>query len=279
MIVLAGALAGLLAGIVLRWALTSTFASPTFQRHNHRGLTIPTAAGLIVILAVLAVETALVLIRAAGSDVGSETIPGRRLVALGGLGFALVGLLDDMTGVGQSHGFRGHLRLLLRGQLTTGGIKLFGGAAIGILVAGTLEPLSLQRVVVDGALIALCANLANLLDRAPGRLLKVVIVCFAGLLASAWTSVDLFGPAVAVGAGLALLVPDLREQLMLGDAGANVLGAALGLGLVLTTGPDVRLGALGLVLALNLASEVVSFSRVIDRVPPLRWLDRLGRLP
>jgi len=27
---------------------------------------------------------------------------------------------------------------------------------------------------------------------------------------------------------------------------------------------------------LNLLSEVVSFSTVIDRVPPLRWFDRLG---
>jgi hypothetical protein len=33
------------------------------------------------------------------------------------------------------------------------------------------------------------------------------------------------------------------------------------------------------VAGLNLTSEVVSFSRVIDRVPPLRTLDRLGRRP
>ena len=31
-------------------------------------------------------------------------------------------------------------------------------------------------------------------------------------------------------------------------------------------------------LALNVAAELVSFSAVIDRVPPLRWLDRLGRV-
>jgi hypothetical protein len=39
----------------------------------------------------------------------------------------------------------------------------------------------------------------------------------------------------------------------------------------------VRAGALVAVLALNLASEKVSFSRVIERTPPLRALDRLGR--
>ena len=32
-------------------------------------------------------------------------------------------------------------------------------------------------------------------------------------------------------------------------------------------------------LALNVAAELVSFSRVIDAVPPLRWFDRLGQSP
>jgi hypothetical protein len=34
-----------------------------------------------------------------------------------------------------------------------------------------------------------------------------------------------------------------------------------------------------MLVALNVASELVSFSRVIDRAPPLRILDRLGTLP
>jgi hypothetical protein len=29
-------------------------------------------------------------------------------------------------------------------------------------------------------------------------------------------------------------------------------------------------------LAVNVAAELVSFSRIIDAVPPLRWFDRLG---
>jgi hypothetical protein len=40
---------------------------------------------------------------------------------------------------------------------------------------------------------------------------------------------------------------------------------------------EVRIGALVVVLALNLVSEAVSFSAVIDRVGPLRWVDRAGR--
>lgn len=66
---------------------------------------------------------------------------------------------------------------------------------------------------------------------------------------------------------------------MLGDAGANVVGAALGLGVVLACSPGARNAVLLVVAALNLVSERVSFSRVIAATPPLRAADRWGRLP
>ena len=87
----------------------------------------------------------------------------------------------------------------------------------------------------------------------------------------------LSGLAVVAGAAVALVFDDLREHLMLGDAGANPLGAVAGLGLVLTVGPGTRNAALVAVVVLNLLGELVSFSRVIDAVPPLRALDRMGR--
>ncbi|MCZ7628432.1 MAG: hypothetical protein M5U19_04970 [Microthrixaceae bacterium] len=79
------------------------------------------------------------------------------------------------------------------------------------------------------------------------------------------------------GAAVVLLRPDLREQMMMGDAGANPLGAATGLATVLVFAPSVRVAVLVVLLALNLASEWVSFSQVIERTPPLRYMDRLGR--
>jgi UDP-N-acetylmuramyl pentapeptide phosphotransferase/UDP-N-acetylglucosamine-1-phosphate transferase len=83
--------------------------------------------------------------------------------------------------------------------------------------------------------------------------------------------------AAAVGAGAAVLHDDLAERTMLGDAGANALGAALGLALVAREGRAARLVHLGVVTALTLASEKVSFTRVIERTPILRELDHLGR--
>ena len=83
--------------------------------------------------------------------------------------------------------------------------------------------------------------------------------------------------AVVVGASLGLLLDDLRERLMLGDSGANVLGGVLGLGVVAVGSPVVRLAVLGGLAVLNGLSEWVSFSRVIERVAPLRVLDQAGR--
>ena len=66
---------------------------------------------------------------------------------------------------------------------------------------------------------------------------------------------------------------------MLGDCGANALGALLGLQLAATNSRAVRTAVLGAVTALTLASERVSFTAVIEATPGLRELDRLGRRP
>jgi len=80
-----------------------------------------------------------------------------------------------------------------------------------------------------------------------------------------------------VGAAAGLLPADLGERRMLGDTGANLLGAVLGLAVVLETSRPVRTGVLLALVLLNLASERVSFTKVIDATPGLRHLDRLGR--
>jgi UDP-N-acetylmuramyl pentapeptide phosphotransferase/UDP-N-acetylglucosamine-1-phosphate transferase len=280
MLVAVGVASGALASLVLWRAMGPILELPLFERENFRGRALPTAAGLVMVVAVVVVESAITVVDALGADVDPLALEPRRLAVLGVLGFGLLGLLDDLGGAGQSGGFRGHLRALARGLLTTGGLKLFGGAALAIVVvaAGT-EGRSTGRLIADAALVALSANLANLFDRAPGRVLKGGGVVFAVLAVATGAGPELAGTAIAVGAALGLLVPDLRERCMLGDAGANPLGAALGVGVVVSCNPTTRLVVLAGVAALNLLSEVVSFSRLIDRTPPLRFLDRLGREP
>ena len=66
---------------------------------------------------------------------------------------------------------------------------------------------------------------------------------------------------------------------MLGDTGANALGAAVGIALVAGTSQGTRVGALVVVALLTVASELVSFTEVIDAVAPLRVRRSLGSAP
>jgi len=272
-----------LAGAVLAaglWVLMApSFGAEVFTRENFRGRTLPTAVGVLIALVVLAVDAVVTVVVAADVDVDDAAVAGLRLATVTSLGFALLGLLDDLGGAGESGGFRGHLTALVSGRLTTGAAKLFGGAAVGVIVVSYREPDSLGRVLADGALVALAANLGNLFDRAPGRTLKLSLVAFAVLVLLVGAEPALAGVALVVGGGAGLLTADLSERMMLGDAGANVLGAALGLGVVIGCSPGVRTAVLIVVAILNLASERVSFSRVINAVPPLRAADRWGRQP
>jgi hypothetical protein len=149
---------------------------------------------------------------------------------------------------------------------------------------GIFEPSGARRrhragrvldVALAAGVIAGTANLLNLLDLRPGRALK------AGLLLGVPLAAGRGGGLAAgpVGAAAALLPDDLDERIMLGDSGANALGALLGLALAARTGRMGRAVALTGLAALNLAAERVSFSAVIDATPALRVVDRLGRRP
>jgi UDP-GlcNAc:undecaprenyl-phosphate GlcNAc-1-phosphate transferase len=277
-------LLGLGVGVLAWRSLQPTFAHPALQRENHRGAAIATAGGLVLVVAAVALEGTARLVEVVAADAGHEPVElatriPRLMVLVAVLGLGALGLVDDLVGDGESGGFKGHLGALARGRLTTGALKLFGGAAV-CLVAVSLDIVAAPgRFLADAALVALAANLGNLFDRAPGRVGKISVLCFLVLAVATGFDARLAGTAVVVGAGLAVLVPDLREKVMLGDVGANVLGAALGLGVVVACGPLVRTVVLVLLALLNLASEAVSFSSVIARVPPLRAADRLGRPP
>lgn len=192
----------------------------------------------------------------------------------------VAGWWDDRRGDERPRGFTGHLAALRGGRLTGGLVKLVTGGLAGLGIGVTLlrGPKPAGILIAIALIVALTANLINLLDRAPGRagktflLLAVPLVAFGDPL---WRIIA----AGAIGAVIAALPLDLKAKAMLGDAGANPLGALLGLGLVVAVGwslPALAGWAVGL-LALNLASEKWSFSAVIERTPWLARLDHLGR--
>jgi UDP-GlcNAc:undecaprenyl-phosphate/decaprenyl-phosphate GlcNAc-1-phosphate transferase len=279
MTVTLGFVAGVVGALVAWRLMRPVFASAFLARLNYRGHTLPTAGGLVVVLVALGGEAAISVLLRAGLDIDPGNT-GPRWTALGvALGFGLLGLLDDLVGDASARGYTGHLTALVKGELTTGGLKLFGGAAVALVVAGWVDHPGVGWLLVDAALIATAANLGNLLDRAPGRTVKVSTLGFVLLVLIGRLPAELVGVALVCGAGVGMLRADLAEDEMLGDTGANVLGGAVGLGVVLVAPDWVRLVVLVVVLGLNLASERVSFSAVIDQTPALRAIDRLGRRP
>jgi UDP-N-acetylmuramyl pentapeptide phosphotransferase/UDP-N-acetylglucosamine-1-phosphate transferase len=267
---------GFLASRLVWLLLRPVFGADVFARENYRGHGLPTSAGLVLAVAVVGVEAVRIVAAAAAGD--DSRVNGPRLgVLVLAVGLALLGLVDDLAGDGERRGFRGHLQALAEGRLTTGGLKLFGGAAVAMVAVAAARPASgLGYLVADAALVALAANLGNLFDRAPGRTIKVGAFGFLVLALAMRAEPALAAAAVVVGGALGLLADDLGERLMLGDTGANLLGGVIGLAVVVAGSPVVRLATLGAVLVLNGISEWVSFSRVIDGFAPLRAIDRFG---
>jgi UDP-GlcNAc:undecaprenyl-phosphate/decaprenyl-phosphate GlcNAc-1-phosphate transferase len=199
-------------------------------------------------------------------------------LAAAGAGAAAFGCYDDLAGRGDRRGFRGHLGALAQGEVTSGAVKIVGIGAAGLAAAGLLGG-SPADVVVNAGLTAGGANLVNLFDLRPGRAIKVALGGSA--LLAAGTPGRARGAAcralaAPAGAALAMLPEDLAERAMLGDAGANALGAMLGASAAGLSRP-ARVALLAAIVGLTAASEVVSFTAVIERTPALRWLDMLGR--
>ena len=279
MSVVLGVVVGALTVQFLRVGAAGMLASPTLQRPNYRGHLLPTGAGVLIVIALLVIEAG----RAILGSVGVGDDPGltiqRSEVLFAAFGFGLLGLIDDLVGSDERRGFRGHVSALFHGEITTGFLKLFGGAGVAVVLVATPGFATGRRLLVDAVLIALAANLGNLLDRAPGRTIKAAIVAYLPLAFVLGTGAVGVAIAPVMGAAIGLLYDDLREGLMLGDAGANVIGATLGLGVVLGRGEVTRGTALGVLVVANIAAELWSFSAIIDRVPVLRWFDRLGQRP
>ncbi len=283
-----GFVLGMIWSLVVWSGLRATLSRPVFRRTNYRGAELSTAAGIAVPVAVWCSAAVVALVISIGAEPDPFAVVSLQMTALAVGGFGLLGLLDDLAVDEGASGYRGHLRALFSGRLSAGALKMVVGPAVALVVVQPASGDSFWWLLIDGAIVALAANLANLFDRAPGRVTKVATIgggalLVATVLGGSGSVADLvpglFGGAIVLGAAWALLMPELREEMMLGDAGANPIGAALGLAVVLTQSTTVRAVTVLVLFLLNLASERVSFSAVIDRVGVLRAIDRFGRRP
>jgi UDP-N-acetylmuramyl pentapeptide phosphotransferase/UDP-N-acetylglucosamine-1-phosphate transferase len=265
---ISAALAGVLAPGALR-------ALP--KRPNFRAVQLPFPMGVVAVVAgILTLGVMALWDKVAEPDDGTFQVfwDGPDFTTLF-LGVAFLGLLDDLLNA-DPRGWRGHGRAALRGAFSTGAFKAAGTFALAAAVLFTPGEQALE-ILLAVFVVALATNLFNLLDLRPGRSWKAFLLLGAVILVIDRRTELLRVVGPFAGALLVLGVLDLRERCMLGDTGANLFGAMAGVWLVLVLSTAGQVVAAVVLIAVTIFGEFASISATIERLPPLRFLDSLGR--
>lgn len=264
--------------------LLHLFSSELWLKENYLKVPVSCSGGPLVILLCF---TTLALVTPFIYFFGEGVIDFQNFYALLALvtGLSLLGWLDDFGGSSIKRGFKGHFGALLRGEVTTGALKAFGGGALSLLVAISFSE-TWYLIVLNTLIMALSANFFNLLDVRPGRASKVFLLFSAGLLIWLW-QFPLRGEhlqplwlvwGAIFGVIVVLLWYDLKGRLMLGDSGSNLLGGVLGFSFALSSFNMIyKLVALTFLMVMHLIAEFSSISLLFDKIYPLRLFDRWGR--
>lgn len=271
-----GLAAALAAFLLPRWAADMSRTGLAERNFRGREVAAPLGAALVAVALIALVPLALLDDRADLDLLEPEL---RRWIVYV-LGVALLGVVDDLLGrrdvTAAPRGWRNHAAAVARGELSTGAIKAVGALGLAAFVVSGRGRESLDYVVDVGVLL-LATNAFNLLDLRPGRVEKVFAVLLAALCLGAWTALPLESLGIFVGPIFVGAALTLRERAMLGDSGSNLAGAVAGVALLQSLGPDGAKFALGVLVVFTVYAEFRSVSALIDRVPPLRRLDSLGR--
>jgi len=239
-------------------------------RQNYAGNQIPTAAGISIIAAVTV-----------SYFLAAVLLPGNRMEIISALAvilsIGLLGLMDDLLGTRDTTGIKGHLSMLLKGCLTTGGLKALGGGGLAFGFS-LLFSHGLLQIFLNTFIIALFTNAINLTDLRPGRAGKAFLIIGGFFLAG---SIYHFSAATvllvpAYGSVLAFLPFDLKGQVMMGDTGSNVLGITLGIVSVLMLPLVWKFVVLTLLVLLHIYTEKYSLTETIKRITVLRLIDEWG---
>ncbi len=257
------------AALALAPALRRSLADGGLVRQNYRGAALPFPFGIVIVFAaVVALVPLAPLDELTDGDVLSAQLG---TIALYALGVAALGLADDALS-GPSRGWRGHGAAVLHGGFSTGALKAVGSLGLALLVLRGHDDYLLAVLV-----LVLATNLFNLLDLRPGRAAKAFVLLAAGLTIGAWDVDPLWALGLFAAPVLVAGFYDLRERVMLGDTGSNLIGALAGLWLVLTLSTTGLAVAAAVLLVVTAYGEFRSLNALIERAPVLRHLDSIGR--
>jgi len=268
-----------LVGLLVVPAGVRSLTEAGLTRVNYRGKVLAFPLGAILVTASLVALAPLAIFN---DRIGLELLePDLRRWIIYLAGVAFLGLLDDWLGLGHAEGtprgWRGHARAVMRGELSTGAVKAIGALGLAAyVVTGTGN--EWPGFLADVALLALTTNLFNLLDLRGGRVEKVLILVVVGLCLGGRTIYPVELTGLFLGPFLVGAFFTLRDRAMLGDTGSNLAGAIAGICLLTGLDETGRLIALGTVVLITIYGEFRSISKTIDRLPPLRFIDSLGRV-
>lgn len=268
LIAIGALLGGALAEGLLLFFLLPMLKKTGAVRKNYQGIDIPVSAGLTFPLALMLVFLVYIFL-GWGQDNYLFFLLGLTVISF-------LGFIDDMLGQRDTLGFRGHFGALLKGRLTTGGLKALGGGFVAFFIAVTLGG-AWWNIVLNTLLMALFTNMMNLLDLRPGRAIKGYLLFLLLIAAAVLAEVDYLLLAPLLGAVLCYLPVDVKARAMMGDAGSNVLGLALGVYAASWLSLSARLAFLFFLIAIHLYTEKYSLTTTIENNKLLKAIDQLGR--
>ena len=277
-------LAGYLVTLFLIKPVINMVITAKFVRPNFRGENIPVGVGVIFLISstVVLVLNLLILnflpdsLTAVYPTLSQAELTNHMVLFLAVIAsITCLGLMDDNWGSRDASGLKGHLLLLFKGQLTTGGLKALGGGFVSLLISLLLG--QNDYILLNTLILGLSINAVNLLDLRPGRAGKGFFLGALLLAVYGQGKADLLFLFIFLGLILAYLPYDLSAKVMMGDSGSNVLGITLGITTVWLLSFDLKIIVLVALIGFHLLTEKYSLTKIIEKNKLLNYLDRLGR--
>lgn len=276
-LILLNLLCGYLVTTIVTSPVVDMVGRAGFVRPNFKGDPIPVGVGFIFLLAVLlSLNIDLLLLPGL---MGPGAVPFLMGIAI----VTFLGLVDDTLGSREDSGLKGHFMALLKGRLTTGGLKALAGGIVALTLAVQNYPAqwwqltTIPWIVVDTLMIALSINAINLLDLRPGRACKGFILLAIIVTTVSWGNERILTMVLLVGCVLSYLPWDLKARTMMGDTGSNALGLAIGVTAAWAFSPYPKLLYLLFLILFHILTEKYSLTKIIANNKVLDYLDKLGR--
>ena len=187
------------------------------------------------------------------------------------------GTIDDLFGNRNISGFKGHISYLIKEKkISTGLIKIFFGIIAGFVAAHLFGGDNILRTISAFLLIPLSANSINLFDLRPGRALFIFFISFFVIcLISSFNMYDWGIISVVMIVTMAAYIWDRIGHAMMGDSYSNVLGAFLGILIIMNTPSSFWIIAIILNILLQIFSEKYSISKTIENNKVLNFIDKI----